>query len=828
MLQKYKINDKIKLFILTFLLICVNLNHLTLFFCVFFYFFTNFAHQNSKTMKKILIIWTLIMGICLKAGAVLKEKNLDSTLVILRAELTKHYQELNEQRDEQQKQSQEVFRNLTQTMRQSNQNALMLYSQQQEYLFDLTYACHQATEQYQRFQRQQLPFREFISKTSGEIARYDSLINSLQAMPTNIMGPQAKTDRSVCMTLATVIKRTLEDDSKQMEDYIRYYNQTEQRLKHMNDYAQKRYYDIQTSIFVNGGDTYWNILRNIKEKWQNMKEVVTHKYTNDESTRHSDWNMYWILGLFIAIGFYALVAIGINLLIFRFMPKRFHNQEFLKKRSSIMWATTTITLAVLMGLIQHNSQQNFVIMASGLLVEYLWLLAVILISLLLRVKGSQIRSAFKIYAPLLLIGFVVITFRIILIPSELVSLIFPPILVVCLLWQWLGIRRYNKNIPRSDMFYTYVSMLVFIASAICSWAGYTLLAVQLLIWWIMQLTCILTITCISDYLKMYEGKHNFSKRPVTQTWLYTLIHQVVLPVLIVCSVMISIYWAADVFNLSDMCWDIFNYKFINQKNLQVSIVKLAIVISTWFLFSWFSKTVLSLMRMHFESKDATSAESRMVMGKNVIQLIIWGIWLLMTLAYLHISVEWLLAISGGLSTGIGFASKDIIENIYYGASLMAGRIKAGDWIEIDGTMGKVKSISYTSTIIESLYGEVITFQNAQLFAKNYKNLTRNHGYVLAVVPFGVAYGSNLKQVTTLVEEAVNNLHHQWMDPKKTVKSVVSEMADSSINFKLFIWAIAPKKSYVVSDVLKCVYDTLNAHGIQIPFPQRDIHVINEK
>ena len=769
----------------------------------------------------------LILGMVSEADAVLKEKNLDSTLVILRAELTKHYQELNDQRVEQRQQSQEVFRNLRETMKQSNQNALMLYSQQQEYLFDLTYACHQATEQYQRFQRQQLPFREFINNTSGEIARYDSLINSLQAMPTNIMGEQARTDRSVCLTLATVIKRTMEEDSQQMEDYIRYYNMTEQRLKHMNDYAQKRYYDIQTSIFVNGGDTYLDILRNVKEKWQNMKEVVTKKYTTDEATKHSDWNLYWIFGLFVAIAFYALVAIGLNLLVFKFMPKRFHTLEFLKKRSSIMWATTTITLAILMGLIQYNSHQNFVIMASGLLVEYLWLLAVILISLLLRVNASQIKNAFKIYAPLLLIGFVVITFRIILIPSELVSLVFPPVLIACLLWQWWGIRRYNRNIPRSDMFYTYISMAVFIASAACSWAGYTLLAVQLLIWWIMQLTCILTITCISDYLKMYEEKHHFSQRPITQTWLYTFTHKVILPALIVCSVMISIYWAADVFNLSDMCWGIFNYKFIEQENLKVSIVKLAVVISSWFLFSWISKTVLSLMRLHFETKDPTTAESRSVMGKNVIQLIIWGVWLLAVLAYLDISVAWLLAISGGLSTGIGFASKDIIENIYYGASLMAGRIKAGDWIEINGTMGKVTSISYTSTMIESLYGEVITFQNAQLFKNNYKNLTRNHGYVLAVVPFGVAYGSNLKQVTTLVEEAVNKLHHQWMDSKKPVKSVVSEMGDSSINFKLFVWAEAPKKSYVVSDVLKCVYNTLNDNGIQIPFPQRDVHLISE-
>ena len=778
-------------------------------------------------MKRIVMILCVLATLVTDAGAVLKERDLEQTLAILRAELTRHYQELRDQREGRREQQQQVYQNLTQTMQQANQNALMLYSQQQEYLFDLTYACHQATELYQEFQKRQLPFREYINTTAGEIARYDSLVTSLKTMPVNMLSDRARTDRSVSLTLATSIRRTLEEDSRQTSDYISYYDRTEQRLKNMNDYAQKRYYDIQTSIFVNGGDTYIDIVMHLKEKWRKMKEVVASKYTTDRTTEHSDWNVYYIFGLFVAIAFYALIAVGLNLLVFRFMPRRLHTTEFLKKRSSIMWATTTITLALLMGIISYNTEQNFIIMASGLLVEYLWLLAVILISLLLRVNGSQIRSAFSIYAPLLVIGLVVITFRIILIPSELVSLLFPPVLLTCLVWQWVGIRRHNRNVPRSDMFYTYISLTVFIASAVCSWMGYTLLSVQLLIWWIMQLTCILTITCISQYLQMYADKHGFAERPVTQTWFYTLIHKVALPVLIICSVMLSIYWAADVFNLSDMCWDIFNNKFVNQENLQVSLVKLAVVISSWFLFWWLSRTVLSLLRLHFETKDPSTAESRTVMGKNVIQLIIWGTWLLVTLAFLHISVAWLLAISGGLSTGIGFASKDIIENIYYGASLMAGRIKVGDWIQVNDTMGKVRTISYTSTVVDSLYGEVITFQNSQLFKSNYKNLTRNHGYVLAVVPFSVAYGSNLKEVTELVEKAVNGMRHTWMDRAKEVKCVVSEMADSSVNFKLFVWAEAPKRSYVISDVLKCVYDTLNANGISIPFPQRDVHLISE-
>jgi small-conductance mechanosensitive channel len=375
------------------------------------------------------------------------------------------------------------------------------------------------------------------------------------------------------------------------------------------------------------------------------------------------------------------------------------------------------------------------------------------------------------------------------------------------------------------MFYSYISLTVFIASVVCAWSGFTLLAVQLLIWWIMQLTCVLTITCVSQYIRNYAQRHGLAEKPATKTWAYRLVEQVVMPVLSVLSLMVSAYWAAKVFNLNELCWRIFNYQFINLENLKVSILKLSVVICLWFLFRWIASTILSLLRMHYVHRDPSTAASREVMGRNVIQVFVWGIWLMISLSILSISVTWLVAISGGLSTGIGFASKDIIENIYYGASLMAGRIKVGDWIQVNDTMGKVRTISYTSTVVDSLYGEVITFQNSQLFKSNYKNLTRNHGYVLAVVPFGVAYGSNLKQVTELVEKAVNGLRHTWMDRSKEVKCVVSEMADSSVNFKLFVWADAPKKSYVISDVLKCVYDTLNANGISIPFPQRDLHII---
>jgi small-conductance mechanosensitive channel len=775
------------------------------------------------TMKRLILFLILACTFAVQSHAVLKEQDLERTLGVLRQELTERYLEMSSQTQEQRRQNKLIQNQLMETMKRSNQNSLMLYSQNNNYVFDLTYACHEATEQYQEFQKQQLPFKQFLESHQAEIVKYDSLILSLRQMPLMMLSQKARTDRNVCLTLAVNIRNTLEASRAQTADYINYYKMSEQRLKNLNDYAQDRYNEIQRGIFMNGSYNYFTVLRNIPDYFQEMVDVLQEKY---RSTPTSQWDSRIIFGLFAIIFFYVIVATLINLTVFRFLiPRRFRTEEFMKKRTCIIMATTTITFAVILAVLRNVGNQNFFVMASDLLIEYAWLLSVILISLLLRVNGSQISSAFRIYSPLVLIGFLVIAFRIILIPKELVNLFFPPILLLVTIWQWSVINRHNKNVPQQDMFYTYISLAVLLGALVCSWMGYTLLSVQILIWWIMQLTCILTITCLSQWMNLYSQRKEMDKKAITKTWHYHFVAHVVLPVLAVLSLMVSIYWAADVFNLSDLCWKVFKEPFVDMENLQLSIVKLSLVTCLWFLFRYISTTLLSFLELHFHVSDPSTAASRSVMSRNVIQVLVWGIWLLLSLGILHISLAWLLAISGGLSTGIGFASKNIIENIFYGASLMAGRLKVGDWIDVDGIVGKVQQISYTSTVVESLAGEIITFQNSQLFDKNYKNLTKNHGYVVVPVVFGVAYGSNLKQVQNLVDNAVNSLDNPWVDPMKEAHAIVINMNDSSVDFKIVVWAEVAKRAAVASEVLTCIYDTLNANGIEIPFPQRDIHII---
>jgi len=778
--------------------------------------------------NKLLIAFALIFTFSLPSNAVLKEKDLSNTLSILRNELTTNYREQERQRASFKAQSERVRLNLFSILSKSNQNALMLYSQKPDYVFDLAYACHEATDQFHSFKRSALPFRTFMEKMNGEVSRYDSLISALQTMPTMQLDDKAKIDRNVCLTLAINIRHSILDNQQSLTEYMRLYNMTEGRLQYLNDYANKRYSEIQNNIFRNGGDNYFSIISSFGSYLSKTAETVNEKYQPSRKIK-SQWDSRMIFGLFLVILFYGIIAITLNIIGIKvLMPKRFRTPEFIAKRTCIILATTTVTFAIILGIVKSMTTQNFIAMASNLLVEYAWLLGVILISLLLRVDGQRIKSAFRIYSPLIVVGFLVIAFRIILIPNDLVNLIFPPILLVCTFWQWSVLRRHSDKIPRSDMFYAYVSLIIFIASLICSWAGFTLMSVQALIWWIMQLTCILTLSCLSGWMNEYDAKHSIATKPITQTWFYHLIYKVAIPLLAIFSILISIYWAADVFNLSELTRVIFTKRFIDVSNFSVSIQSLATVLSLWFLFSYISKVSIAFMKYHFEKTDIQTAASRNVMGKNVIQILVWGVWLLVSLSILHVSNTWLVVISGGLSTGVGFASKDIIENIYYGISLMAGRIKVGDWIECDGTRGKVSSISYTSTMIEATDGSIIAFQNSQLFTKNYKNLTRNHGYELSIIPFGVAYGSDVREVCGMIEEAVKKLKTPHINKKKAIKTIFTGFGDNSIDFKFLCWVDVTKQVAIESDIRECIYNVLNKNNIEIPYPQRDVYIKNLK
>ena len=769
------------------------------------------------------------MAFVLPSNAVLKEANLDTTLYMLRTELTNYHIDLEKQNQAAKAQQLAVIQELISIVKQADQNSIMLYSQRNGYIFDMTYACHEATEQFKKFKSKAVPFRQMIKKNNVEVARFDSLINYLYGMNTMFLSEEAQVNRNVDLTLAVNIRRQLVEKQKQLQAYVQAYDRTDRKLQALNDYANRRYEDIQNSIFNNGGDNYLRILRNFSMNYKEAKTSVAEKYKPVPGMM-SQWDVRIIFILFSIIIFWGLISIFLNLFTIRIVITQlmkhgmFENRKesFMAKRPCLIMAMTVVTFAVILGIVRMAVTQNFVIMASQLLVEYSWLVGVILVSILLRVDNDKIKNTFRIYSPLMLVGFIVIVFRIILIPNDLVNLIFPPVLLLCALWQWNVIGRKHNQVLRTDKTYAFISLAVFGVSTIFAWTGFTLLAVQLIIWWTMQLTCVLTITCCEGWLSVYAKRKKLADKAITDKWLYRFIYKVLLPISGVLSFIISIYWAADVFNMSDTTWEIFNKDYIKTSNFTASLFSISEVACLYFLFNYINITSVDFMRHHFEKADPTSAASKIVMFKNVMQVIIWGIWLMIALNVFQVGKSWLLAIFAGLSTGLGFASKDILENIYYGVSLMMGRVKVGDYIICDGTRGKVSSISYTSTMLEATDGSVIAFQNSQLFSKNYKNMTKNHGYELDILEVGIAYGSNVKEVKQILIDALMKLDCIYQD--KGVKVLLKSFDDSCITLKIVVWVNVLTQAIDDATIMECIYDTLNDHNIEIPFPQREITI----
>ncbi len=257
------------------------------------------------------------------------------------------------------------------------------------------------------------------------------------------------------------------------------------------------------------------------------------------------------------------------------------------------------------------------------------------------------------------------------------------------------------------------------------------------------------------------------------------------------------------------------------------------VLELFFLFRYLNyalKAFYQMLRKRKRKNDVSTIIGNATLANNVISILVWGFYVISAMMILEVSGKGISIVMAGLATGLGFAMKDLLENFVYGVILMTGRLRVGDYIECDGVQGKVESINYQSTQIVTLDGCVIAFQNAALFSKNFKNLTRNHGYVLVKIPVGVAYGTNVEKVRKMLIKsleplAVKNAAGKYIvDTKQGFSVLFDNFGESSVDLFVVCWALVEEKVALVARVKEVIYNTLNKNHIEIPFPQQDVYV----
>lgn len=879
------------------------------------------TNYKPEVIKKIISVILLTVIAVLPIHAVLKEKDLSKTLGILKLELKDTYGNQKFMMQQYSHRSAAQHQKLVDFMKRADQISLILYSQKSDFTLDLAYACTEASNLYKELNKNNVPYEKIQKNIMGEVARYDSLITSLEELPPSTIKKQnhkkylkdglteikidsikgdttfikhkapftlskeEQKDREECIMYAKAIRNNLLRILINIDKDHHYYKAVTNKVENLNNYTKQRYKDLQQSIFKDGTSNYLTILSQLPRQIPLIQKDVDFKYRplGKGKKGKSEWRGPIILAVSIFMLVYIFIATILSNIFIRLIPYLLRKTKFSKKilhrlknnrinfdpdtfkkyqRNTCVLALGVLIFAVALSIVKQNLSFNLFIMASNLMMTFSWLIEALLISLLIRLKAEQTRDGIRIYMPYLCMALIIIFFRIVLIPNNLVNLICPPILIGFTIWQFYAIRKSRQNLPLADLTYSSISFTVMVTASVCSLAGFTLMAVQIIIWWTFQLAAIQTITCVYDLLEIYEkniltkkiivSERTFSGRKelllqkgngvlierikkgqfIHKTWAYDFIIKTLIPIIALLSIITSIYMSADVFEMTAKCKEIFDHNYALKGFLEISIKKLGIIIECFFIFRYLNyviRTVYQLYRTH-KALEKGGGEFNETLARNIIAILVWGTYFIFTLKFLKVPPSGIEIVFAGLATGMGFAMKDLLENFFYGISLMTGRLRVGDYIECDGIQGKVESITYQSTQIITLDGSVIAFLNASLFNKNFKNLTRNHSYELVKIPIGVAYGSNIQKVRDVILKTITPLCQKKFDgrpivsPDKTLGVIVSDFGDSSVDLQIRAWMLVDQKNAFTAEIRESVYTALNENDIEIPFPQRDIHI----
>ncbi|GAA3782495.1 hypothetical protein GCM10022271_13500 [Corallibacter vietnamensis] len=193
-----------------------------------------------------------------------------------------------------------------------------------------------------------------------------------------------------------------------------------------------------------------------------------------------------------------------------------------------------------------------------------------------------------------------------------------------------------------------------------------------------------------------------------------------------------------------------------------------------------------------------------------------------------VNVTAIFAASAALLIGIGLALQTLFQDIISGVFILIDQsLRVGDIIEIEDKIGRVEEIKLRTTRAVTIDNKVLVIPNHLYLTNSLYNWTQNGTTTRESVSVGVAYGSDVQLVKQLLLQAVNDHPNVLDDPEPTV--LFTDFADSSLNFKVvFTLNDSFKSNFPKSDIRFEIDKLFRANNVSIPFPQRDIHIIDPK
>lgn len=268
---------------------------------------------------------------------------------------------------------------------------------------------------------------------------------------------------------------------------------------------------------------------------------------------------------------------------------------------------------------------------------------------------------------------------------------------------------------------------------------------------------------------------------------------------------------------------VLNYTLFSIKQTPVTLLSILIFVLLLVLFAFLARIIGKVILKRFFSKLQVE-EGTSYSLIRISQYIIMITGIIISFQFVGIDLSGLVVIFGLLSVGIGFGLQNITSNFVSGLVLLIERpIKVGDRVTVGDTLGDVIEINMRSTRIRTLTNIAIIVPNSVFISNNVINWSHGDPKVRLDLPIGVSYNSDLEVVLRSLKEVADENGDVLKDPKAEINFVA--FGNSSWDLELRVWLESPQRYQIARSDLNCaIVKKFRENNIEIPFPQRDLHL----
>ena len=282
--------------------------------------------------------------------------------------------------------------------------------------------------------------------------------------------------------------------------------------------------------------------------------------------------------------------------------------------------------------------------------------------------------------------------------------------------------------------------------------------------------------------------------------------------------------ALNIVGLLDATIQVMNASALTFGTIRISALGIVKAILTLIVLLWLAIFFSDLFERQISTSRNISASIQVLFSK-LVKILAITVALLFALSSLGVDLTAFAVFSGAIGVGIGFGLQKIFSNLVSGVILLLDKsIKPGDVIAIDNYYGKVDSLGARYVSIITRDGSEYLIPNENLVTGQVENWSHTNNLVRLKVPVGVHYKSDVHKAMDLCLEATGEVDRVLKDPKAVC--LLKGFGDSSVDLELRFWINDPMngRANVMSQILLKIWDKFHQHNIEIPYPQRDLHV----